>query len=395
MSQAAEWERSAEPDDTLVRHLAAAMSDGLAWVRNRRIEWVNARLIEMSGVQSAEVLVGVPLGDAFADTGSGRPDPTAPRAVECALTRPDGQRRTVICRPAGLEPFAAAEVWLIQDVTHVRQVEQELLRAGQDLHRGNRELATLRERLRSEQAEREELLTVVSHELCTPLTVIGGYNRLLLTEEVGPLTEEQRGFLEESTKSCERLNRFIGNLLAASREAKGGDVLEVCHGSLAEAIDGVLELLRPLLEDRDLRLRIDVAPDARLARFDRLRVGQILTNLVGNAIKYSSPGATIEIETRVPPPGAPSERRFVEVRVSDDGPGVEPKDRERIFEPYVRAGDEARAGGLGLGLAICRRLVEAHGGTIGVSDRPGGGARFTFTLPMGGDEPPPGDASEA
>jgi signal transduction histidine kinase len=169
----------------------------------------------------------------------------------------------------------------------------------------------------------------------------------------------------------------------------------VCHASLVGAIDGVIELLRPLLEERDLRWLVDIAPDARRARFDPLRVEQILTNLVGNAIKYASRGGTIEIETRLRPSGAPSERRVVEVSVSDDGPGVPAADRERIFEPYVRVGDETRSGGLGLGLAICRRLVEAHGGTIAISDRPGGGARFAFTLPADAEPPPPGAVSGA
>jgi signal transduction histidine kinase len=219
------------------------------------------------------------------------------------------------------------------------------------------------------------------------VTVIGGYNRLLLNEDVGPLTEEQRGFLDESAKSCDRLNTFIGNLLEASIQTEFGDVLEVCHGSLAGIIDDVVVLLRPLLEERDLELRIDVAPNAARARFDLLRVEQIVTNLLGNAIKYSNPGGSIEIETRRLPTESSSDRRFVELRISDSGPGVRGKDRERIFEPYVRAGDESTAGGLGLGLAICKRLVEAHGGSIACSDRPGGGARFSFTLPAGDDEP--------
>jgi signal transduction histidine kinase len=181
MGQVAEWEGPDAPGDALVRNVAAVLSDGLAWVENRRIEWVNERLAEMSGARPASGLLGLDFSGAFVDTGGGRPDPAAPRAVECALRRPDGQMRTVICRPVRPEPGSADEVWLIQDVTHVRQVEQELLRSSQDLHRANRELAVLRERLRTEQAEREELLTVVSHELRTPVTVIGGYNRLLLT----------------------------------------------------------------------------------------------------------------------------------------------------------------------------------------------------------------------
>ncbi len=100
MGQAAEWESDCEPEDVLVRSLAAAMSDGLARVVNRRIEWVNERLVEMSGARPASALLDLPLSEAFVDTGHGRPDPAAPRAVECALCRPDGQMRTVICRPA-------------------------------------------------------------------------------------------------------------------------------------------------------------------------------------------------------------------------------------------------------------------------------------------------------
>jgi signal transduction histidine kinase len=294
----------------------------------------------------------------------------------------------VICRPvdlAGADRESAGDsgTWVIEDVTHVRLLERELYRTSQELSRTNQELAALRERLRGEQAEREELLTVVSHELRTPVTVISGYNRLLLCDQVGGLNDEQRGFLEESNKSCERLNDFIGNLLTASRDAKGCDVLQICHGSLVSVIESVRGALRPLLEEGKLKIRIDASPDASHARFDPLRLDQILTNLLGNAIKFSKPGDTIEISTTALPPGQGSSQSLVEVAVADEGPGIDPDDRVRIFEPYVRAGDDTRANGLGLGLAICKRLVEAHGGTIQVTDRPGGGSRFAFTLPLG------------
>ena len=89
----------------------------------------------------------------------------------------------------------------------------------------------------------------------------------------------------------------------------------------------------------------------------------------------------IQVSSRASEAAAAAGRHFVEVVVSDDGPGIAAQDRERIFEPYVRAGDGSRAGGLGLGLAICKRIVEAHGGTILLTDAPGGGSRFSFTLP--------------
>jgi len=290
----------------------------------------------------------------------------------------------VICRLAWRDPDSDADAWVIEDATHVRMLEAELLRLSRKLHTGSREVASLRERLRRERAEREEMLTVVSHELRTPVTIISGYNRLLLSEEVGPLTEEQRRFLMESTKGCQRLNAFIAHLLEASRERAGGEVLEVSRGSLRALIEGVIDLLQPLLEEQDLRVDLDVPPDADRAEFDRLRVDQVLTNLVGNAIKHAPSGGSIEIATRRLPTSSSGERParpFIEVSVSDEGPGVPEEDRGRIFEAYVQAGEQSRAGGLGLGLAVCKRLVEAHGGSIAVTDRPGGGSRFAFTLP--------------
>jgi signal transduction histidine kinase len=106
----------------------------------------------------------------------------------------------------------------------------------------------------------------------------------------------------------------------------------------------------------------------------------VLTNLLGNAVRYARRGGTLEVCTRALPPGADG-RPMLEVSIADDGPGVALADRVRIFEPYVQVDGEGHSGGLGLGLAICKRLIEAHGGTIGVRERPGGGACFHFTLP--------------
>src|SRR5262249_37687257 len=128
--------------------------------------------------------------------------------------------------------------------------------------------------------------------------------------------------------------------------------------------------------ERGLTLR--VALGAGEARCDQRRIEQVLVNLVGNAVKYARAGGVIEITTRALGP-----RGGVEVSVGDDGPGIPAPDRERVFEPYVQLGDRRTAGGVGLGLAICRRLVEAHGGRIHVEERAGGGCQFVFTLPEG------------
>lgn len=368
------------------RQLADALSQGVALVRAGRLVWANERLRTLTGSHEPARAIGTHFSDWFKDIGRGVPESGGSSSLSCALHRADGETRTVTCRAAWCDEEADEQVWVIEDTTHVQMLEAELLRLSRRVHDDSREVASLRERLRRERAEREEMLTVVSHELRTPVTIISGYNRLLLSEDVGPLTEDQRRFLVESAKGCRRLDSFIENLLEASRERGGDEILEVCQGSLGAVIRGVAELLQPLLAEQDLRIAIDIDRDADRAQFDRQRVEQILTNLIGNAIKHSPMGGTIAIATRPLPPASAAVRRFVEVSITDDGPGVSCADRERIFEAYVQAGEQSRAGGLGLGLAVCKRLVEAHGGSIAVAERDGVACRFVFTLPAAGGE---------
>jgi signal transduction histidine kinase len=236
----------------------------------------------------------------------------------------------------------------------------------------------LRERLVAAIDERDELLSVVSHELRTPVTVIRGYNNLLLGDGVGELNAQQREFLVQSNQSCERLNRFISDLLSACGEASGNGLLDLKRGSLQDLLIDVIAFLRPLLDQRDLIVELRLDSDATWALFDPARIEQVVTNLLSNAIRYSKPGTSVSVRGRSI---VGAGHHFVEVAVVDTGPGVVPSDRERIFEPYVRAADDHKSGGLGLGLAICKRIVDAHGGTIAVCDEPGWGSRFTFTLP--------------
>jgi len=363
------------------QRLAACMSEGVARVVGGAVSWANASLLQMSGRGRASALVGLGVAELFADTGSGLPGPG--RSVECLLRRPDGGSRRVVCR-CGAEGGDGASLWVIEDVSVLRTLETELLQTSQALQRANAEAASLRQRIRSEHGEREEFLTLVSHELRTPLTVISGYNRLLLSGQVGSLGVEQERFLQESSQACERLFAFIDSLMEVARVSAGDEVLELGTSALEPVIESVARLLKPLLDERGLELEVGIGPDAAHARFDRLRIERVLTNLIGNAVKFAPRQSAVRVATRlrpeVPGPGGPP-RDLVELSVADAGPGVAEAEAERIFEPYTR-GDAGRDGsGLGLGLAICRRLVEAHGGTIWVEPRPGGGSRFAFTLP--------------
>jgi signal transduction histidine kinase len=380
MGQAAEREEPAQEVPELLPGLAQALALGIALVADGRIRWANPALAELSGRGQVSELIGIALADLFSDAGQGLPDRARLRPVECGLRRPNGAERRVVCQLVCSDLAPGSDLFSFEDVTQLRAVELELLRASQDLHRANREAASLREELRAEREGREELLAVVSHELRTPVTVIGGYSRLLLAGDAGPVTDEQRRFLMESSKSCQRLNEFIGKLIEASREKKGGEVLELGSHALQPVVETVHELLLPLAAERDSQILVRIDSSAAHARFDPLRVEQILTNLIGNAIQHGGPKAIIEVSTRALPTPQGG-RRFVEVCVEDDGPGVAAEHRDRIFEPWVQLRSAGKGGGLGLGLSICRRLVEAHGGQITLAERPGGGCRFVFTLP--------------
>jgi signal transduction histidine kinase len=363
-----------------VRALARVASDGVAWTVDGEIAWANDRLAEISGRGAG--VVGAKLGELLG--ANELPGDPGGVSAECEIERPTGERRSVVCHCAARDGRTA--IWVLEDVTVARRIGHELLQASQELARVHRDLEAMRDSARRDIAARSELLDVVSHELRTTVTVIGGYHRLLLGADVGPLNEQQRRYLEESHKSCQRLDKFLANLLAASRAANGHEVLEVGRAQLAPVIESVAEMFEALLAERGLRLVVALDPAAAEARFDPLRVEQVLANLLGNAVKFTRAGGTIEIATRaLATPDDPRVRRWVEISVSDDGPGIARDDRERVFEPYVQLGDRRGAIGVGLGLAICRRLVEAHGGEIALAERDGGGCRFAFTLPA---EPP-------
>lgn len=375
-----------------------ALESAVVFCRGDVIVWANAAALAQLGFASLDAARGAQLAELLDDAGQGLPGQAPSEAwLDCRLRTQRAVpqtlrwRRLQIANPQivlldpstpgsnGLLPPACdLQLWQVE-----LQAEPQTLsatnRALQDeLQLAQREVQRLRQRLRQDAERREELLTVVSHELRTPVTVINGYNRLLLEGKVGPLNAEQVRFVSEITKSCQRISRFIGNLLEASRDASGEIVLDRREVSIADLSRSVLSFLQPLLDEQGLTATCRIEDAQAQAYCDAVRIEQVLMNLVGNAIQYTQRGGAIEIAaSRFENAAAP----WLEVAVVDNGPGVHPEDRERIFEPYTRVGESRHAGGLGLGLAICKRIVEAHGGTIRVEASETAGSRFCFTLP--------------
>jgi PAS domain S-box-containing protein len=241
------------------------------------------------------------------------------------------------------------------------------------------------ERLRAEQLKRLQqldefrrvLVSAVSHELRTPLTSVVGYAEFLEDEIAGSLNREQRTFLDAIKGGVFRLRRIVDDLLDIDRLENGSFKLDQQPLDFRLELEDTLRELRPQIEAADIMVHVDV-PDAPLvAEIDSARVGQVLVNLISNALKFTPPHGRISVVVQR------QEGQLV-CRIADNGAGIRPEDLPKLFQRFAQLDEGARKGGTGLGLFISKALVEAHGGSIGVESTPGAGSTFWFTLPLVG-----------
>jgi signal transduction histidine kinase len=244
----------------------------------------------------------------------------------------------------------------------------ELSAANARLEAQARELTTL-DRMK------DEFISVVSHELRTPLNFIMGFASLIQDAGAGPVTEAQRAYLDRILAGSDRMLGLIDDLLDYAKIRAGKLMLCREAVSLADLLAEVAGNLGPVAAAKGLAL--EVAPTTLVVPADARRLGQVLQNLVGNAIKFSDAGR-IRLVAEAVPGG-------VRLAVADEGRGIAPEDHPHLFTRFhqLDMGRTREAGGTGLGLAICKELVEAHGGTIGVESAAGAGATFWLTLPSG------------
>ncbi len=221
---------------------------------------------------------------------------------------------------------------------------------------------------------RSSLLSAVSHDLRTPLASITGAASTLRSQADKLDRETRQELLESIADEAERLSRLVGNLLDMTRLQSGVELRRDLF-PLEEIVGAALQRIEPQLEQRHVITRLP--DDLPLVYVDDVLVGQLLVNLLDNAIKYTPAGSPIHLEADAAPDA-------VVLKISDRGPGFAPGDEQRIFEKFYR-GKSASARGAGLGLAICRAIVEAHRGTIEALNRPGGGAVFQVRLPLRGE----------
>ena len=293
--------------------------------------------------------------------------------------------------------------WL---VVHVEPVPATLAgENGQGVHHTVQELLQEREityrnllaaylRLQEVNRQKTVFLASAAHELKTPLAVIKGYYDLLLSGSLGKLTQKQRDILQESKESCERLVRLVSMFLNYSALESGKLVLHLRENDLRDCLSELAKRWQEAFYRKHVRLETRFDDKLPLLKFDYQKVQQTVANLLDNALKHTPAGGSVTLtaeshfwERRAAEEVPATERRrdrvprpnSVKVEVSDTGEGIAAEHHQEIFEDFVRV--DRTSSGMGLGLAIAKRLVQAHRGKIWVDSEPWLGCRFTFLLP--------------
>jgi signal transduction histidine kinase len=229
--------------------------------------------------------------------------------------------------------------------------------------------------IRRDRDRSRDFLADVSHELRTPLAALRMFNELLTKGAADdPATRSE--FLESSGQQIERLDWLAQNLLELSKLDSGLVLLDLRPDDLRAAVESAVEQSASNAERRGVKLSLTL-PDAPVrVRHDPQRIGQVVANLVANAVKFTPRGGSVSVDVASTPDGA-------RIEVADTGVGIDPAEMPHIFERFYRGSraNEARGSGSGLGLAIVHSIVDMHGGTVVVESRVGSGSRFVVTLP--------------
>ena len=275
--------------------------------------------------------------------------------------------------------FAMPDSVGADDVRHVEGLVDQAAVAIRNIRLFEAEAHARREAERANEM-RLRFLAMISHELRTPLTSIKGFITTLLADDVSWDEQSQREFLSIADQEADKLTDMIDQLLDLSRLEAGMLNIRPVPRTMDSIVATAMKQLQAITPDH--LLRIDVPDTLPKVRADSQRIAQVLTNLVGNAAKYSPANTQITLT-------AFQTSKDVQVNVSDQGPGISTEDRAQIFEPFQRGHSTPvrRTKGSGLGLAVCKGLIEAHGGHIWIQDPDSPGTTVSFTLPVV-DEPP-------
>lgn len=374
-AEIAQRNRELTSEKALVDHIIASIPVGILYLdRELIVRWTNAEQLRLMGVapervvhrsvldlfpglSESESLFETVLNDAEAVRFSGYP-----LAVGSRTAYIDGKLVPIF------EEDRSVKGILLFAMEVSARVENERLQQAQ--------IASLREL----DLLKGDFINAASHELRTPLTSITGYAEFLEDEVGGPLTTDQRGFVTQIQEGAKRLQRIVDDMLDFARLEAGSFKLVLREADLGLLIQEELGFVQPQAQEANLTLRTELPSAPLRVPMDPSRIGQVLLNLLGNAIKFTPSGGTVTIALG-------TEGDSVRVEVRDTGIGISEAYVGRLFQKFFQVDPSMtrERGGAGLGLSIAKALVEAHGGRIGVESRPGVGSIFWFTLPRLGE----------
>ncbi|MDQ1274907.1 MAG: hypothetical protein QG610_479 [Euryarchaeota archaeon] len=287
------------------------------------------------------------------------------RAYETSLKFSDGSMHQVMLNKfifSGVTEEDSVLLGIMIDITERKQAEEKMLQAKMVAEAANRAKTTF--------------IVNMSHELRTPLNSVIGFSELLLSETVGPLNEKQKRYTENIQKSGNHLLDVINDVLDISRLELGNIDLYYETVDIPGVIEEVQRVLSPLSAEKNISIESNVEQGLKTVIADRVKLKQILYNILNNAIKFSSENGKVTIY-------AEFKEDMIEISIKDEGIGIHKADYERVFHPFVQIDESIsrKHGGVGLGLALVKRFVELHGGKVWVNAIPAKGSTFTFRIP--------------
>ncbi|MFV1957666.1 MAG: ATP-binding protein [bacterium] len=266
---------------------------------------------------------------------------------------------------------------------HLEEMVEErtsaLNRANTELVDINKSLQAANEKLMELDKLKSNFLGIATHELKTPLAVVEGYLESLENGFAGGLSEDQQGVIQQTLSSCYRMDDLISDMLDLTKIEAGKLPMDRQHHTFIHVVEKVAHQMAPMAAKRGVSL--DVKSDGLETEvcFDQERISQVLVNLIGNAIKFTPEGGKVTVFGEI----VETHRgEAISISVQDTGIGISGQDISHVFEEFAQVGSPGKEEGTGLGLAICKRIVEAHGGSISAESTPDEGSVFTFTLPV-------------